>query len=40
MTTTTTGQSTVTYSTECELVDPDDNPIEIKSFGQGVVDAQ
>jgi hypothetical protein len=40
MTTTTTGQSTVTYSTECELVDPDDVAIEIKGFGVGVVNAQ
>ena len=40
MTTMTAGQSTVTYSTECELVDPDEVAIEIKSFGEGVVNAQ
>ena len=40
MTTMTAGQSTVTYSTECELVDPNDVAIEIKGFGEGVVNAQ
>ena len=34
------GTSSLTYSTDCELVDPDDNPIEIKGFGDGVVNAQ
>ena len=34
------GVSQLTYSTDCELVDPDDNPIEIKGFGFGVVNAQ
>ena len=34
------GTSTLTYSTDSELVDPDDNPIEIKGFGEGVVNAQ
>ena len=34
------GQSTLSYSTESELADPDDNPIEIKGFGEGVIDAQ
>jgi len=34
------GVSSLTYSSDCELVDPDDNPIEIKSFGEGVVNAQ
>ena len=34
------GTSSLTYSTDCELADPDDNPIEIKSFGEGVVNAQ
>ena len=38
--TTTPGQSTLSYSTESELSDPDDNPIEIKGFGEGVIDAQ
>ena len=34
------GTSSLTYSTDCELADPDDNPIEIKGFGFGVVNAQ
>jgi len=34
------GQSTITYSSESELVDSDDNPILLNGFGQGVVDAQ
>ncbi|MCH7613129.1 MAG: hypothetical protein IIB45_07195 [Candidatus Marinimicrobia bacterium] len=34
------GLSTITYNTNCELVDADDNPIEIKGFGEGVVNAQ
>ena len=34
------GVSSLTYSTDCELADPDDNPIEIKGFAQGVVNAQ
>ena len=34
------GVSSLTFSTDCELADPDDNPIEIKSFGEGVVNAQ
>jgi len=38
--TTTPGQSTLSYSTESELSDPDDNPIEVKGFGEGVIDAQ
>ena len=37
--TTTPGQSTLSYSSESELSDPDDNPIEIKGFGEGVIDA-
>ncbi|MFQ6678832.1 MAG: cohesin domain-containing protein, partial [Fidelibacterota bacterium] len=36
----TSGLSTITYSTDCELVDSQDNNIEIKGFGQGVVNAQ
>lgn len=40
MTTTTAGQSTVSYTTECQLADPDNNPIEIMGFGEGVVNAQ
>ena len=34
------GTSSLTYSADCELADPDDNPIEIKGFGEGVVNAQ
>ena len=34
------GVSSLTYSTDCELADPDDNPIEIKGFGEGEVNAQ
>ncbi len=34
------GVSSLTYSPDCGLVDPDDNPIEIKGFGFGVVNAQ
>ncbi len=34
------GVSSLTFSTDCELADPDDNPIEIKGFAQGVVNAQ
>ena len=33
------GVSSLTYSTNCELVDPDDNQIEIKGFGEGLVNA-
>ena len=33
------GVSSLTYSTNCELVDPDDIQIEIKGFGEGVVNA-
>ena len=33
------GISSLTYSTNCELVDPDDIQIEIKGFGEGVVNA-
>ena len=35
----TSGLSTITYNTNCELVDAADNPIEIKGFGEGVVNA-
>ena len=38
--TTTPGQSTLSYSSESELADPDDNPIQIKGFGEGIIDAQ
>lgn len=33
----TSGTSTITYNTNCELVDADDVTIEIKGFGEGVV---
>ena len=33
------GVSSLTYSTNCELVDPDDKQLEIKGFGEGVVNA-
>jgi hypothetical protein len=33
------GVSSLTYGTDCELVDPDDNQIEIKGFGEGLVNA-
>lgn len=38
--TTAPGQSSLQYTSECELVDPDDNPIEINGFGEGVIDAR
>ena len=31
------GVSSLTYSTNCELVNPNDNQIEIKGFGEGLV---
>jgi hypothetical protein len=34
------GKTTLIYSTDSILLDPDSNPIEIKSFGEGVIDAQ
>ena len=34
------GQTVLEYLPESELADPDDNPIEIKGFGEGVIDAQ
>ena len=33
------GVSSLTYGTNCELVDPDDIQIEIKGFGEGLVNA-
>ena len=33
------GKTTLIYSTDSILLDPDSNPIEIKSFGEGVIDA-
>ncbi len=40
LTATSSGMSSVTYTGACEFADPDDNPIEIKGFGEGVVNAQ
>ena len=37
---TTDGQSSLTFDTSCEFVDPDDNAIDIKGFGVGVVNAK
>ena len=34
------GESNLTFDPACELADPDDNLIEIKGFGEGVVNAQ
>jgi hypothetical protein len=34
------GQSVLSYSTACELVDPDDNPIILNGLGEGVVNAE
>jgi len=35
------GKSSLQYTEEdCELVDPNDNPIKIKGFGEGVIDAE
>ena len=33
------GASSLTYGTDSELVDPDDIQIEIKGFGEGLVNA-
>jgi hypothetical protein len=38
--TTSIGSSTLDFLPECEMLDPDDNTIEIKGFGVGVVNAQ
>ena len=34
------GSSTLDFTSDCEMLDSDDNPIEIKGFGGGVVNAQ
>jgi len=39
-TTLSSGQSILTYSDASTLVDPDNNPISIAGYGQGVIDAQ
>ena len=38
--TTAPGQSSLQYTSECELVDPDDDPIEINGFGVGEINAK
>ena len=35
----TPGVSKVTYSSDSEFADSDDNPIQIRGFGEGVIDA-
>jgi len=39
-TTTMAGLTNVTYTANCELVDPDNTPIVIASFGEGVINAE
>ena len=34
------GKTVLTFTSASELADPDDNPIEIKGYGQGVIDAK
>ncbi len=36
----TPGVSKVTYSSDSEFADSDDNPIQIRGFGEGVIDAE
>jgi len=36
----TPGVSKVTYSSDSEFADSDDNPIQIRGFGEGLIDAQ
>ena len=36
----TAGQSTITYNSESELVDAQDNPIVLNGLGEGVIDVQ
>ena len=36
----TPGVSKLTYSTDSEFADSDDDPIQIRGFGEGVIDAQ
>ena len=38
--TTASGQSTLKYTSDCEVVDPDDNPVVIKGYGEGIIDAK
>ena len=39
-TTTVGGQSLITYTANCELLDPDDNLIVIEGYGAGVINAE
>ena len=39
-TTTVSGISLIHYTANCELLDPDDNPIVIEGFGSGVINAE
>ena len=34
------GKTVLTFTSASELADPDDNPIQIKGYGEGVIDAQ
>ena len=36
----TAGQSTITYSSESELVDAQDNPVVLNGLGQGEINVQ
>jgi len=36
----TVGKTVLTFTSASELADPDDNPIEIKGYGEGVIDAK
>ena len=36
----TAGQSTITYNSESELVDAQDNPVVLNGLGEGVIDVQ
>jgi hypothetical protein len=34
------GKTVLTFTSASELADPDDNPIQIKGYGEGVIDAK
>jgi hypothetical protein len=34
------GKTVLTFTSASELADPDDNAIEIKGYGEGVIDAK
>ena len=36
----TVGKTVLTFTSASELADPDDNPIQIKGYGEGVIDAK